>query len=476
MGKREYIHLGIMLIIMAVFWVLQPIEPLTEVGMKVLGVFLAGCWGWSTCGVLWPSILCICALPLTGVATINELLAAGTGNFMFLFIMFILVFNQLLDDSGVNVAIANFFISRKIVKGRPYVLIFFLLFAGYLIGTVCNLFLTMFLMWGIIYGIANSCGYEKKDKLPSILIVAMLFVLLMGYMAMPFHGMTVQLLAAWANMAQVEIPFASWLAFSLPMGLGSIVLCCLVIRFVIRPDVSKLVAYDPDSVDKETIRFTKGKTIVLAMLIFFVLTLLIGNSLPTTNPVGYLVKTLGNSGMISLVILALMFIRVDGKPLFNFKETAAKGLSFDVLICTAYMLMLSSYMSGQATGINVFFMKLLTPFLGGLSPVMFCLVCGIVVAVLTNFLANIAVAYMFLPIALSFAPVIGFNPTIMAMIIIYAAHLSIATPAASIYSALMFANTEWLETKTAVRYALTIVVFAIIIMVPCATMLAFAIN
>ena len=41
MGKREYIHLGIMLIIMAVFWVLQPIEPLTEVGMKVLGVFLA---------------------------------------------------------------------------------------------------------------------------------------------------------------------------------------------------------------------------------------------------------------------------------------------------------------------------------------------------------------------------------------------------------------------------------------------------
>ena len=61
--NKDIIHLGIMILIIAFFWLSKPFgQALTPVGMKVLGVFLAGCYGWTTAGTFWPSILCICLL------------------------------------------------------------------------------------------------------------------------------------------------------------------------------------------------------------------------------------------------------------------------------------------------------------------------------------------------------------------------------------------------------------------------------
>lgn len=111
--SKDLIHLGIMIIIIAFFWLSKPFgQALTPVGMKVLGVFIAGCYGWTTAGTFWPSILCMCLLPFIGVATMAEVLAQGPGNNMFLFIMFMLVFNQLLDDAGVNVSLSLIGLSR----------------------------------------------------------------------------------------------------------------------------------------------------------------------------------------------------------------------------------------------------------------------------------------------------------------------------------------------------------------------------
>ena len=475
--NKDLIHLGVMILIIAFFGLSKPFgQALTPVGMKVLGVFLAGCYGWTTAGTFWPSILCMCLLPFTGVATMAEVLAQGPGNNMFLFIMFMLVFNQLLDDAGVNVTIANWFISRKIVSGRPWLLIFLLLTAGYLMATVCNVFLCLFLMWSLVYGICKGVGYKQHDKLPTILVIAVLFCIMMGYLTMPFHGMTVILLGAFAKMAGIVAPFGTYLAFSIPVGFGSVVITFLVIRFLVRPDVTKLTSYDIHSIDPEDIKFTKRKMIILGSLIFFVVSLLVAGMLPKTNPFAVVVNTLGNSGLIALLMMALLFVRVERQPLYNFKESAAKGLSFDILMCTMYMLALGTFVSSEKTGINGFFMEIFSPILGGLSPVVFCIVIGLVCVLLTNFLSNIAVAYMFLPLAVSFGPVIGFPPLALAMVIIYAAHIAIVTPAASIYAAIMHSNSEWVTPKEATLYSLMIVVCVSIVIIPLGVLLAFAVN
>lgn len=471
--NHDLIHLIVMLTIIGCFFVCDPFsKSLSSTGMKVLGVFLAGCYGWATAGVFWPSILCMIALPFTGVATMQEILAAGPGNFMFLFILFMLVFNEILDQTGVNVTIAKWFISRKIVAGKPWVLLFFLIFATYLISTVCSIFICLFLTWSLIYGICESVGYKKHDKLPTILVIYTLFVCMMGYLTMPFHGMVVQLLAGWAKMSGTPVAFGTWLSFSIPIGFGSVLLSFLVIKYIIRPDVEKLRNYDPSIIKSEEIRFTKPKVLILCTLLFFVFALLIAGFLPSTNPFAYVINTLGQSGFIALIIVLLLFIKIDGKPLFDFKQTAAKGISWDILMCTMYMLALGTYLSSPELGINKFFLELFMPILGSLSPTVFAIILGLIIVILTQLLANLAVAFMFLPIVLSFAPVIGFNATAVAMVVIFAAHLAMITPASSIYAAIMHANTEWVTRKEAMVYSAIIIIAVAIIMIPIASLLS----
>ena len=173
-----------------------------------------------------------------------------------------------------------------------------------------------------------------------------------------------------------------------------------------------------------------------------------------------------------MIIVLLLFIKIDGKPLFDFKQTAAKGISWDILMCTMYMLALGTYLASPELGINKFFLELFMPILGSLSPTVFAIILGLIIVILTQLLANLAVAFMFLPIVLSFAPVIGFNATAVAMVVIFAAHLAMITPASSIYAAIMHANTEWVTRKEAMVYSAIIIVVVAIIMIPIASLLS----
>ena len=51
-----YVHVAIGLAIMAVFWVLPPMEPITPLGMKCVGAFLGMVYLWSAIEALWPSL------------------------------------------------------------------------------------------------------------------------------------------------------------------------------------------------------------------------------------------------------------------------------------------------------------------------------------------------------------------------------------------------------------------------------------
>lgn len=58
-----WLHLAIGLGFMLVFPMLSPIEPITEVGMAVLGVFIGMVYLWSTLDSIWPSLMGLCWLP-----------------------------------------------------------------------------------------------------------------------------------------------------------------------------------------------------------------------------------------------------------------------------------------------------------------------------------------------------------------------------------------------------------------------------
>lgn len=62
--QARYIHIAIMLTLIIGFHFLPPIGTITPVGMKILGIFLAMLYGWTICGMIWPSMLGMIAVPI----------------------------------------------------------------------------------------------------------------------------------------------------------------------------------------------------------------------------------------------------------------------------------------------------------------------------------------------------------------------------------------------------------------------------
>lgn len=75
-----YLHMIITLLLMFGFGLFPAPEPMTALGMKVIGIFLGLLYGWTTCGLIWPSLLGMIALALSGALSIKEVLIGGFGN------------------------------------------------------------------------------------------------------------------------------------------------------------------------------------------------------------------------------------------------------------------------------------------------------------------------------------------------------------------------------------------------------------
>ena len=64
---KMLIHSAIGLAFMLLFPLLPPFEPITPVGMRILGIFIGMVYLWSTLNSIWPSILGIILMGLSGI-------------------------------------------------------------------------------------------------------------------------------------------------------------------------------------------------------------------------------------------------------------------------------------------------------------------------------------------------------------------------------------------------------------------------
>ena len=61
-----YLHTVVCLLIMFGFGQLPPVEPLTPLGMNLIGIFLGVLYGWVCIEIVWPSLAGLLALMLIG--------------------------------------------------------------------------------------------------------------------------------------------------------------------------------------------------------------------------------------------------------------------------------------------------------------------------------------------------------------------------------------------------------------------------
>ena len=455
-----YINSVITIVIMFGFGQLPAPAPITPLGMQILGIFLALLFGWTFVDQVWPSILGFIALSLTGYAPLAGLMKEGFGNNTVLLMWGMLLIASLVDSAGVSKFIATYFISRKLVLGKPWLLIFTFFFVVFLMSAMTSSVPVIVVGWGILYCILNQLGYKAGDPLSSYMVVGVVYSSLVGLALFPWKVLQMVVLGMFANTAGYQLEYSLYISLSLPISIASIIGYVLLGKFLFRLDVEKLKLVTKDSFDPKDLQINYQQKIIISMLVLLVVLLVAPSIMPKAWAVTKILRGIGAHGVAFLILGVFVFLRFGNKAMINLRK-ASSDVQWDCIFLTAAMLPFTTALNAESTGINAFLIEKFSLIFNGLSPLVFIFLVIVITMIATQFMNNAICGAIMFSIVYPFAVAIGINPAMITVLMIFCLALAMLTPAGSPMSALMFGNSEWISAKEIYRYVVpgVIVIF-----------------
>lgn len=459
----SWLHLVIMFLLMFCFGFISPIGAITSLGMKMVGIFFGLLYGWSTMGMLLPSLMGMVALGFSGLGSVKEIVIMGFGNETIVFLIFILALVQMLIDSGAVNAVSSFIITRKALRGRPWIFSFVFLCVSGLLCTFGQAYASIFLCWGILYGVFDKVDYKPYEKYPTMMIIGVIISAAAFGIMIPFRAMPLVILSTFASITGITVNYLQYMLVMVPSGLVIMAGYLLGCKFFWRPNVSKMQEFDVEKLVTENKQVTKYQKSILIAFGVMLIVLLIPGSLPKSWGIVTFLNSIGNAGLMIICTILFSMIKVEGKPLLDFSAAARTGINWHVLLMLVVVMLMSSLLISDATGIKVFLVDVLKPILSGCSGVLFLVVLFMITLILTNFMNNIVVGVMFLPVLAAFYQTVDANPIVGVILILIAINTAFLTPAASPATAMLYAKTEWMHPKDVLKVmVITVVIFTLI--------------
>lgn len=446
-----YINSAIVVLLMFLVPYIEPFGMITEAGMRVLGVFLGMLWGWLTVGFVWPSLLGLIMIGFSGLTTVANGLSSGFGNInLVIYSILGFMFATYLDKCELTDAIAAFFMTKKFIHGKPYVLVGVVFALAYVLSALVGLFAGIFITWAILYKVIDLCEYEHKTAKVTYLIAMVPFSAVLGMICLPFRAgpiMYVGLVAEalGGGFGQV-FSFGGWMGFMLISAVAMMIAYLAVGKFVFRYDFSLMANTEHFAylkIDKLT--FEQKFGMVDLILVIFIL--LSPDFLPAGSFLSTTFKALGVAGAFLIGLTLPILFRKNGKSLCSIKD-CMDGVSWDVIWMLIATGPVTAAMQSADSGIIATMVSTLTAFFGNMGPITFILLTGLVLGLATQVTHNVIIAIvLFGPFATVCAN-LGGNPVIWFMFNYILNMAAFMTPAASANSALVFANTEWVDNKS----------------------------
>lgn len=450
-AKRDklYLHVFITALLMFGFGCLPAPDPITPLGMKMLGVFLGLIYGWSFSSLAWPSIMGMLALIMTGSISFDQLLSLGFGNTTVVFLLFVFMFTAAIEQEGLTEYLAYWSISRKVLIGRPWVLSFAVLFGAMITSAFTNTFAAILIFWSIFYNICHQVGIKPYEKYPTLMTLGIAIFSILGSCFLPYRTSPLILLGTYASLTGGDgsINFVKFMLYVVPLIFILLVVYLLVCRFIFRVNIQSLKNIDMKFIDENALVLNKRQKIVMGSLVAFIVLAVLQSLLPGDAGLGLLLTRMTTTGIVMLMLVLLLWVKVDGKHLIDISSLAQKGIVWDMMLLFIIIFPLSDLMMGEDTGIRTCLVNLLTPIFSDISPMIFMVAVLALPAILTNFANNIVVAMIFLQIICSIGPSLGIDTYPLVMCLLFLANIAFYTPAASGPAAMVFGNTEWVKAK-----------------------------
>lgn len=474
-SMKYYICSIIGIAIMIFFGYLPTFGAVTPLGMKVLGIFLGAIFCFSTVGCFWPALL---ALVLFGVSGLYEkgmtaTFSAAFGSDTWLFVLFVLAFAAMINNSGASKVLANWMASRKFTKGRPWVVSWLLLTIAYVIGALISVTPGIVITWAILYVMCEGYGYKPHDKYPTVMVIGIVFAALMGQAALPFKAAPVMYMNALSTATEgaVTVDYARFALLAIPLTYAASISVLIPMKFIFRVDVSLIKNSDYVYSSEETKFTSYQKQIMLFLVAFFILLFLPGLFTKAGGFIGWL-KAIGSTATCVLLIIVAAFLRKkDGTPFVDMAKTFKDGIPWETMMILGFAVVATAAMTNADCGIKDTISAMLTPIFGGGSGAgLFIFLVLLLSAIITNFIGNLIVGLMFVPIVVSFAT----TPAQMQMLVVAIAvttNMSLFMPSGSPLAALLHSNTEWCSPTDIYKYSWPIVIVSVIVLfVMCLTL------
>lgn len=446
-SKMYYAHTAICLFIMFAFGQLEPFAPLTPLGMNLIGIFLGVLYGWIFIEIVWPSLAGILALGIIGGYKPMMLLNKSFGDPIVQMMFFIFVFCATINYYGLSKFISLWFITRKFLKGRPWLFTFVFMGSIFILGGLTSASPAAIIGWSILYGICDVCGYRKGEGYPTMMVFAIVFAAQMGMSLIPFKQAALTVFSAYETLSGVGIDYGKYMLVAFVICALCAIVFIFIGKYIFKPDMGKLLTLEAEKLDTEgSLNINNIQKMVLGFLFLLVLLLLVPSFLPKDFFLTKFLRSIGNTGVVILLVTIMAAIKIKGKALLNFKVMTDTGVTWAIVLLLAFVQPLTWAMSKPESGITPFLMSMLEPIFGGQSPLVFSIVIGLVATLLTQVMNNGAVGVALMPVVYSYCQAAGANPALALIMVVMGVHLAFLTPAASASAALLHGN-EWSDAS-----------------------------
>lgn len=461
-----FINSAISVLIMIFFRFLPAPAPITPYGITLIGIFIGAVYGWCTVSMIWPTLLALTMLGLTGDNTVNGIWSTAWGNSNIIFIFFLMIFAELLKYSGLDKYIAAWAISRKITEGRPYALFLVIFLASAVSGMVVGPLAAIIMFWTIVDGIIEELGYKRGDKLSAGLALGVTWSACIGSLAMPFQTTAVlnySLFFAGTGGAISSYSYVSYLIFGLTMGTVSILVWMLFLRFIINPDVKEVKNFRIKS--NEKLHMDKKQKMAMCIFLALVVLLLVPSFFAqSTNPILAFINKLGTTGSAALMLAVLAFVVCDGEIFASIPKLISDGVVWNLIFMLCAGLTIGGRLTAPETGLTPFLSAVFAPILSSVGAMGYLLIFMCITLVLTNCVNNVPVAAVLLPIQYNICAQLGMNPLVVVACFIFIVDYAIFLPSASPVGALLHNSDGRIRSKEIYKWAGPLLIIETLVM------------
>ncbi len=442
------IHLIVMVVIYLIISNIPPADPLTHQGMQVIGLIVAFVYGRIAIDAVVPSLIVLFLYATTGLNTVQGTFSAAGGHSAVMMVLALMMLGAVMNHTGLAEALAKRIVNTRLASGRPWVLTLCILLAA----AIPSMFLTaipvLIIVWGIAKEIFHLVGYEKGEKWPALIMSGITGAATLAVSAMPFSMGVATDFSIFANLygEGTVIPSLPFIATSLILCALLLVFMLLIMRFIFRPNVEKLKAYQAQT---NVEPFTRDQKRALVLLVVFVVIVLLPDMLPAASPLKPIMAQFGTMGGGFLIVLIALLIRnKDGSPFITIRDIG-KGVMWDLLIMIWALMVVCGSLTNPELGASTFFANLLTPIVEKTGTFGSYAILQGVSLFGTNLMDNAVVGMTMASIISMTGTKLGISAVAVFCFIMHSAEYGVLLPSSSPLSAMTYQQTEskWITKK-----------------------------